>query len=243
MNPLRHRSPILATLACLLAAACSSSQPADNSETSLAPATRETTPATVDAIATTAVGTPATTVNAVAPAPTNVTLLAYDAFVEPAALQAFTAKTGITVTVARAGDTGTMVNKALLTRGNPEGDVLWGIDNTLLSRALDEGLFEPYAATDLAAIDPQLTALVPGHEVTPVDTGDVCLNYDIAWFAEHQLAPPTGFVDLITAPYKDLLIVENPATSSPGLAFLMATIAAYPNGEWESYWTNCRPTA
>ena len=240
MNPLRHRTLAIAILTgALLATACSSSKPVGSSDTTLASAARETTASTVDAIATTAVGAPVTTVDAVTPGPAgSVTLLAYDAFVEPAALQAFTAKTGISVTVARAGDTGTMVNKALLTKGNPEGDVLWGIDNTLLSRALDEGLFEPYAATDLAAVDPRLTALVPGREVTPVDTGDVCLNYDIAWFTERQLDPPTGFADLITAPYNDLLIVENPATSSPGLAFLMATIAAYPNGEWESYWAN-----
>ena len=127
-------------------------------------------------------------------------MLVYDAFTEPEALKKFTAQTGITVRIAKGGDTGTLVNKAILTAGNPEGDVLWGLDNTLLSRALDtNGLFVPYASGELASLDPAATALVPNHEVTPVDTGDVCLNYDKAWFATNKVAPPASLDDLIKA--------------------------------------------
>jgi len=171
----------------------------------------------------------------------TITMLTYDAFTEPEVLQEFTKQTGITVRVAKGGDAGTLVNKAILTKGNPEGDVLWGLDNTLLSRALAEkGLFVPYTAADIAELDPAATALVPNHEVTPVDTGDVCLNYDKAWFASNKIAPPASLDDLTKPEYKGLLVVENPATSSPGLAFLLATVAKYGPENYLGWWKNLR---
>jgi len=175
------------------------------------------------------------------PVPQTITLLTYNAFTEPEVLKDFTARTGITVRVAKAGDAGTLVNKAILTKGNPEGDVLWGLDNTLLSRALgEEGLFVPYESPELGALDPATTALVPGHEVTPVDTGDVCLNYDKTWFADRNVAPPASLDDLITPAYRDLLVVQNPATSSPGLAFLLATVAKYGPENYLGWWKELR---
>jgi thiamine transport system substrate-binding protein len=133
-----------------------------------------------------------------------------------------------------------MVSKAALTAGNPEGDVMWGVDNTLLSRALAAEVFDPYASKELAAIDPALTALVPGNEATPVDSGDVCLNYDIAWFAERGLEPPATLADLTDPAYRDLLVVQNPASSSPGLAFLLATVASFGTDGWQQYWADLR---
>jgi thiamine transport system substrate-binding protein len=84
----------------------------------------------------------------------KLTLLAYDAFTEPEALADFTKQTGIEVAIAKGGDAGTLVNKAILTAGRPEGDVLWGLDNTLLSRALGEDVFVPYESPELGALDP-----------------------------------------------------------------------------------------
>lgn len=158
-------------------------------------------------------------------APAAVTLVAYDSFPTKGtplndALASFTADTGIAVNIVTAGDAGTMVTKAILTAGNPEGDVMWGVDNTLLSAATDGRVFE--------------------GAPSEVDFGDVCVNYDIGWFAEHGLEPPTTMDDLLLADYKDLLVVENPATSSPGLAFLMATIAHTGEGAWQQYWTDLR---
>jgi len=177
--------------------------------------------------------------------PVTLTLVTYDSF--PAAdtslntaLATFTEQTGIGVTLAVAGDAGTMVSKAALTAGNPEGDVMWGVDNALLSRALAAEVFDPYESKELAAIDPALTALVPGHEATPVDSGDVCLNYDIAWFADRGIEPPTTLADLTDPAYRDLLVVQNPASSSPGLAFLLATVAAFGADGWQQYWADLR---
>jgi thiamine transport system substrate-binding protein len=181
---------------------------------------------------------------AVAPAteagPRDVTLVVYDSFPDEGshvdALRRFTEETGIGVDLLVAGDAGTMVAKAALTSGNPEGDVMWGVDNTYLSRVIDANVFDAYDAAGLAEIPGALTELVPGHEATPVDFGDVCINYDIAWFAAEGIEPPSDLASLIEPEYADLLVVEDPAASSPGLAFLMATIDEFGEDGWVDYW-------
>ncbi len=176
----------------------------------------------------------------------SITLVTYDSFPESDtslndALAEFSADTGIDVEILVAGDTGTMLSKASLTAGNPEGDVMWGIDNTLLSRAIADDVFEPYIAAPIAdgsvEIAQEFLDLVPNGEATPVDYGDVCVNYDIGWFAERDLEPPTTFADLVDPAYAGQLVVQNPATSSPGLAFLLATIHEYGLEGWQDYWS------
>ena len=188
---------------------------------------------------------PSSTTGSGSTAGATITLVAYDSFPEgdtslTEALASFTEQTGIGVDVLVAGDTGTMLSKASLTAGNPEGDVMWGIDNTLLSRAIDDGVFEPYVATGIAdgsiPVPEEFTALAPDGEATPVDYGDVCVNYDIGWFAGRELDPPSTLADLTDPAYAGMLVVQNPATSSPGLAFLLATIHEYGLEGWQDYW-------
>ena len=129
--------------------------------------------------------------------PTTVTLLTHDSFaVSEQLLKDFEARTGITVKVVSAGDAGEVVNKAVLTAGNPEGDVLFGVDNTLLTRAVDAGVFTPYRSPALASLRPELRDDTADGQLTPVDYGDVCVNIDDTWFADHHMAPPRGIDDL-----------------------------------------------
>jgi thiamine transport system substrate-binding protein len=151
------------------------------------------------------------------------------------ALAAFTTDTGIAVEIVVAGDTGTMVAKAALTAGNPEGDVMWGVDNTFLSRAVEAEVFEAHRSPAAAVIDPALMALVPDDLVTPVDFGDVCVNYDIDALAAAGVDPPVNFADLADPAYRGLLAVQDPASSSPGLAFLIGTVVTF-GDEWPAYW-------
>lgn len=173
----------------------------------------------------------------------TVTLVTYDSFPAPdpenpvhQALAEFTEQTGIAVEVLVAGDTGTMLAKAELTAGNPEGDVIWGIDSTFLSRAVDAGIFEPYAAAGRGEVPDEFLSLVPGDEATPVDFGDVCVNYDRAALDRLGVEPPDSFDDLADPTYASMLIVQDPAASSPGLAFLLATIAEFGDDGWQTYW-------
>lgn len=167
----------------------------------------------------------------------SLTLLAHESFaagVTDETFAAFTADTGVTVEVVAGDDAGSTVNQAILTRDNPIADVLFGIDDTFLSRALDEDLFVPYESTLLERVLPGLD-IDPEHRVTPIDYGDVCMNYDIAWFVDNGLEPPETLEDLAAPEYAGLLVVEDPASSSPGLAFLLATVVRF-GQEWPSYW-------
>ena len=172
--------------------------------------------------------------------PATVTLVTHDSFnVSESVLEAFTEETGIRVRVRQSGDAGTVVNQAILTKGDPQGDVLFGIDNNLLSRAFDEDLFVPYESPALDEVPDELV-LDEEHRVTPIDTGDVCLNYDRAGLVAAGLEPPTSLDDLLDPAYADTLVVENPATSSPGLAFLLATVAQFGEDGWQAYWRGLR---
>lgn len=170
----------------------------------------------------------------------EVRLITYDSYsISEDTLAAFTEQTGIQVSVIPSGDAGEIVNRALLTKENPEGDVLFGIDDSLLSRALEEGLFTAYEAADLDVVPTELRVDTE-NRVTPIDTGEVCLNYDIAALAERGLEPPASLADLAEPEYADTLVVQNPATSSPGLAFLLATVAEFGEDGYLAYWEQLR---
>jgi thiamine transport system substrate-binding protein len=171
--------------------------------------------------------------------PTEVVLVTHDSFaISEDVKQAFEAESGLTLRILNAGDAGEVVTRALLTAGNPEGDVLFGVDDNLLARTLAGDVFESYESPALAEVDPELV-LDPEHRVTPIDHGEVCLNYDKGWFASRGLTPPRDLVDVTLPRYRDLLVVENPATSTPGLAFMLATIARF-GDRWQGYWRKLR---
>lgn len=172
--------------------------------------------------------------------PTDVVLVTHDAFaLSPAVKKAFEQESGLRLKILKAGDAGEVVTRSLLTAGDPEGDVLFGVDNNLLTRALEGDVFVPYESPALASIDPKWE-LDREHRVTPIDHGEVCLNVDRKWYPEHSTAPPGSMDDLVDDRYQRQLVVENPATSTPGLAFLLATIARYGEGGWQRYWADLR---
>ena len=171
----------------------------------------------------------------------EIVLMAHDSFaVSDELLDSFKSETGIEIKVLPAGDAGAMVNQAVLTKDNPLADVIFGVDNNFLSRALDAAIFESYESPLLASVPDELKA---DPRVTPIDFGDVCVNWDKAFFADAGLSPPETLLDLTGVAYRGLLVVQSPATSSPGLAFLYSTIATF--GEtgdytWIDYWADLR---
>jgi len=137
------------------------------------------------------------------------------------------------------GDTGAALNRAILTKESPQADVFFGVDNTFLSRALDEEIFEPYNSPMLVNIDNSLRLDLENYAL-PVDFGDVCINFDKAYFEENQLSIPSSLSDLLLPEYEGLLVVENPATSSPGLAFMLATIAEFGEEGYLDFWSDLK---
>ena len=173
-----------------------------------------------------------------AAASAEVVLVTHESFHLPKKLlRQFEEESGYDLVVRAAGDAGVLTNKLVLTKSNPLGDVAFGVDNTFASRALEEGVFAPY---DASLPDGAEEYFLPGDEeraLTPVDNASVCVNVDDTWFADHDLAPPTSLDDLVDPAYRDLFVTPGAATSSPGMAFLLATIAAYGEDGWQDWWS------
>jgi thiamine transport system substrate-binding protein len=173
---------------------------------------------------------------ALASAGSELTVMTHDSFsMSQDVLNRFEKESGITVRILQSGDAGAALNQAILAKNSPLADVFYGVDNTFLSRALKAGIFEPYAPAGIDAVPAELL-LDPEHRLVPVDFGDVCLNFDLGWFTAKNLNPPSSLEDLTKPEYKDLLVVQNPATSSPGLAFLLATIGHFGEDGAFSFW-------
>jgi len=162
--------------------------------------------------------------------------MTHDSFaVSEEVINVFQVANNVEVQFLASGDTGSAVNKAALSKEAPLADVFYGVDNTFLSRALDEDIFEVYVSPLLKDI-PDKFELDSQNRALPVDFGDVCLNYDISYFEENKLTPPANLEDLLKPEYQKLVVVENPATSSPGLAFLFATIGHFGEDSYLDYW-------
>jgi thiamine transport system substrate-binding protein len=170
------------------------------------------------------------------PAGKTVTIATHDSWaMSKKVLADFTSKTGITVKIQPHGDAGELTNKLVLTKGNPLADGVFGIDNTFASRAIDEGVLAKYTGDRPASSKAFDLAGTGADYLTPIDYGDVCVNIDDTWFAKKGITPPATFGDLADPAYKGLFVTPGATTSSPGLAFLVATIGTYGDG-WKDYW-------
>ncbi|MCX7030129.1 MAG: thiamine ABC transporter substrate-binding protein [Spirochaetes bacterium] len=176
-------------------------------------------------------------------AETVLTVLTHSSFsASKEVLAVFEAETGARLRFVEGGDAGETLGKAILSKGNPFADVIFGIDSTFLGRALAADIFEPLGIPVPPTIPADLR-LDPTSRLAPVDVGYVCLNADKAWFMSRGLALPARLEDLVLPVNRGLLVVEDPAASSPGLAFLLATIARF--GEtgdypWQRFWRDLR---
>lgn len=188
-------------------------------------------------------GSPPTETAAASPQagePARLDVMTHDSFaVSEDLIRRFEQENNIQLNFIPSGDAGAALNRAVLSKDAPIADVLYGVDNTFLSRALQEDIFIPYDSPLLADI-PSEFVLDAEKRALPVDYGDVCLNYDKAYFTGKNLPVPQSFEDLAKPEYKGLLVVENPATSSPGLAFLMATVAKFGEPAYLDYWKQLR---
>lgn len=170
----------------------------------------------------------------------KITLMTHDSFsVSKEVVSQFEKQVHAKLVILKSGDAGEALNKAILSKNNPLADIFYGVDNTFLSRALKADMFVSYAPRDLPSVNTALQ-LDPSNSLVPVDFGDVCLNYDIQWFKDRNQPPPVMLEDLIKPEYKGLTVVQNPATSSPGLAFLLATISRFGQDGYLTFWNKLK---
>lgn len=170
----------------------------------------------------------------------NITLMTHDSFnVSKEVIAIFERDNNVKVRFLKSGDAGAALVQAILSKENPLADVFFGVDNTFYSRAVNADIFLPYSSPLLHEI-PAALKLDDQNRLLPVDYGDVCLNYDKEWFKRNNLTPPKDLTDLIKPEYKGLTVVENPATSSPGMAFLLATIGRFGEEGYLDFWKELR---
>lgn len=172
--------------------------------------------------------------------PTILTVMTHDSFAaSQPVIDAFEQANNVKISFLKSGDAGAALNRAILSKNSPLADVFYGVDNSFLSRAVAADIFQTYQSPALKDIPTQFQ-MDTTHQLTPIDYGDVCINYDKTYFADKNLALPQSLEDLTKPEYKGLLVVTNPAISSPGLAFELATIAHFGEaGAW-SYWMALR---
>ncbi len=169
----------------------------------------------------------------------TVRLITHDSFdMDPQVWETFTDESGITVEVIKGGDAGELVSKSILTKDNPEADVLFGIDNSFLQRGLDNELFVSYESPTLADVPQTLQLDAEQNRVTPIDFGDVCVNYWKDALPEGKA--PQSLEDLAKPAFASTFVTQNPETSSPGFAFLLATISHFGEDGWQDYWKNLK---
>jgi thiamine transport system substrate-binding protein len=167
-----------------------------------------------------------------------VTLVTHDSWAVPDELvERFEQESGYRLEVLRSGDTGQLTNKLVLTADDPIGDAVYGIDNTFATRAVEAGVLVDHTPAELPpGADRYRLEASFGDQLTPVDWSDVCVNVDLEWFAAEGLEPPRTLDDLTDPAYEDLLVTPGAATSSPGFAFLLATVGTYGEDGFEDYW-------
>lgn len=168
--------------------------------------------------------------------PTTLVVGSHDSFaVSEEVLAEFEETNNVTLQFLELGDAGEALNKIILSKNAPLADVFYGVDNTFLSRALNAEIFMPYESPMLANVPDDLK-LDPNNTLLPMNFGFVNLNADKGWFAERGLDIPTTLDDLTDPAYAGTLVVMNPATSSPGLAFLITTVAYFGEDGYLDFW-------
>jgi thiamine transport system substrate-binding protein len=128
-----------------------------------------------------------------------------------------------------------MLARAILEKEAPRADLLLGIDQFQLQRAIIEGIIQPFVSSNIDSIE-RKELLDPQGYGTPMDYGALALLYD----ANELEEPPTSFKALLQPKLRRSIIIQDPRTSSTGLSFLMWTIAIF-GEDWEAFWEQLQP--
>ena len=148
----------------------------------------------------------------------------------------FEKTSGLKLEIVDGGDGGELVNKLLLSKDAPQGDVCFGVDNTYASRLLSQGVIDKDRTVDTIPESAEKYLVDNNRALVPIDMGDVAINIDKTYFASHNLAEPKTFEDLAKPEYAKLLVAINPTTSTPGLAWMLATVGHFGADKFSDYW-------
>ena len=167
----------------------------------------------------------------------NLVIYAYDSFVSdwgagPIVIPNFEKKYGIKVDLRSPGDAGQVLTTSILEKDNPVADIVIGIDNNMLAKALDEDILQPYKSENLNNVDQSLIFDKSNH-LSPYDYG----YFSIIYNSEKIDNPPKSLNDLLSSQYEKSIILMDPRTSSPGLGFFLWTVKVF-GDDFTDYWAN-----
>ncbi|MDR1033305.1 MAG: thiamine ABC transporter substrate-binding protein [Bifidobacteriaceae bacterium] len=166
----------------------------------------------------------------------QVTLLAYDSFqISDETIAQIKSETGYALNVITAGNAGELASRVILSAGEPEGDLVYGIDSLNTEKITAASALADY---NIGALPKLKSAVDAGFskQLMPVDYGFVCVNADKQYFADSELALPDSLDKLAEPEYAARFVAINPTTSSPGRAFFIKTVDKYGENGWKDYW-------
>jgi thiamine transport system substrate-binding protein len=168
-------------------------------------------------------------------------IYAYDSFISwglaEATMHKFEESNNCTITLIGTGDAGQVLNRLILEKDNPQADIIVGIDNNYLAKALQHDVLVPYKPANINVVPDDLI-LDPTFHLTPFEYGFIAFVYD----SEKIPEPPTSLQALTDAEWEEKIILEDPRTSSPGAALLLWTIAAFGEEGYLKYWEQLKPS-
>ncbi len=126
----------------------------------------------------------------------------------------------------------TILTRLLLEKRKPKADVVLGLAQSTFAKAKKEGLLAQYKPVGAEKIVENFVD--KDYYGTLFDYGGLAIIYD----SETMENPPKTFEEITK--YEDILIIQDPRTSSTGQDFLLWTIALY-GDEWQEFWRRLKP--
>tara|TARA_Y100001980_G_C14556742_1_gene349835 strand:- start:18416 stop:19549 length:1134 start_codon:yes stop_codon:yes gene_type:complete len=159
-------------------------------------------------------------------------------------IEEFENQTGISVSMIKLDDAGSVLDYLIKNKGTNDIDLAIGLDNTYLSTAIQQGVLTNHTASNLGEISQVALGPYNGQLAVPFDMGYVCLNYDNNLVDGKNMSVPTSLWDLTEEEWRGKVVIPSPQTSSPGRAFMLATMDYFTSetdrsdtSQFESWWS------
>ncbi len=171
----------------------------------------------------------------------EVVVYTYDSFVNEwgpgeALTKAFNQKTGLKLSLISVGDGLKIIAKAEAEKASPFADAVVGIDNNTAEAAFKKDILVPYKPAGYDKLFPEVL-MDKDASLVPYDYGVI----SFIWDSESGTNAPKSLEDLTKPEYEKKLILMNPKTSVPGLAFALWVKTVYGDNA-ASYWERLKPS-
>ncbi len=171
----------------------------------------------------------------------ELTIYTYDSMISeyglgPKVIPIFEEQCNCKVNVIAKGDAGQLLSTLILEKDSPKADLVIGIDNSLFHKATESGVLEKFTPSNINLVSKDLRFDDEGY-LTPYDYGFIAFVYD----SEKITTSLDGFDSLLNPELKKKIVIQNPRSSSPGLALLFWSIEVYGDPGYKEFWEEFKP--